>query len=278
MKKLIIAAAALAIALPMVSQASPQSDLKKFQSYYNKKFPGLKLSDYADGSYALNKTARSSWEAIMEFPPYEAELEKAEKAWNTPFKNGKTYASCFKNGGKGIAQNYPYWDAKKKMVKTIELEINECRKKNGEEPYKYKKGPLVLISAHLHVMAAGKKTNVTVPNDKAALKAYNDGKKFFFTKRGQLNFSCANCHYDSVGMGIQTANQTLSPAVGHTTHFTSYRHKWGKIGTIQRRYTGCNKNIRAKPQKAQSERYRNLQYFHTYLSNGIALNAPGVRP
>ena len=140
MKKLIIAAAAFAIALPMVSQASPQSDLRKFRSYYNKMFPGLKLSDYADGAYALNKTARASWEAIMEFPPFEAEMEKAEKLWNEPFKNGKTYASCFKNGGKGIAQNYPYWDSKKKMVKTVELEINECRQKNGEEPLKYKKG------------------------------------------------------------------------------------------------------------------------------------------
>ncbi len=277
MKKLIIAAAAFAIALPMAIQASPQSDLKKFRSYYNKKFPGVRLSDYADGSYALNKTARSSWEAIMEFPPFEAEMEKAEKAWNTPFKNGKTYASCFKNGGKGIAQNYPYYDPKKKMVKTVELEINECRKRNGEKPYKYKKGPLVLISAYIHAMAEGKKTNVKV-RGRGALKAYNAGKKFFFTKRGQLNFSCANCHYDSAGLGIQNANQTLSPAIGQTTHFPSYRHKWGKIGTLHRRYTGCNKNIRAKPQKAQGKRYRNLQYFHTYLSNGVALNAPGVRP
>ena len=50
MKKLIIAAAAFAIALPMAIQASPQSDLKKFRSYYNKKFPGVRLADYADGS------------------------------------------------------------------------------------------------------------------------------------------------------------------------------------------------------------------------------------
>ena len=69
----------------------------------------------------------------------------------------------------------------------------------------------------------------------------------------------------------------LSTALGQTTHFPAYRAKWGAVGTIHRRYTGCNKQVRAKPFKGQSEEYRNLQYFHTYMSNGIPLNAPGTR-
>jgi len=77
----------------------------------------------------------------------------------------------------------------------------------------------------------------------------------------------------------------LSAGLGQTSHFPAWRRKWAGgatggtkgFGTIQRRYTGCNKQVRAKPLKAQSEAYNNLEYFHTYMSNGIKLNGPAVR-
>ena len=69
----------------------------------------------------------------------------------------------------------------------------------------------------------------------------------------------------------------LSPALGQTSHFPVYRKKWGGLGTLHRRYGGCNGQVRAKSFPAQSEQYRNLEYFHTYMSNGIPLNGPGGR-
>ncbi len=53
--------------------------------------------------------------------------------------------------------------------------------------------------------------------------------------------------------------------------------KRGGIGTTHRRYGGCNKQVRAKPFKAQSAEYRALEYFHTYMSNGLIVNGPGAR-
>jgi sulfur-oxidizing protein SoxA len=112
--------------------------------------------------------------------------------------------------------------------------------------------------------------------------AYNAGKVNFYAKRGQLNFACADCHvYNS---GMMARGNLLSPALGHTSHFPVWRRKWAKgqggtkgFGTIQRRYGGCNKQVRAKPLKAQSTEYNNLEYFHTYMSNGIKLNGPAIR-
>ena len=46
----------------------------------------------------------------------------------------KTFASCFKNGGKNIAQNYPYWDDKTQKVRTAEMDLMDCAKNNGAEP------------------------------------------------------------------------------------------------------------------------------------------------
>jgi sulfur-oxidizing protein SoxA len=51
----------------------------------------------------------------------------------------------------------------------------------------------------------------------------------------------------------------------------------GGLGTTHRRYSGCNKQVRAKPFKAQSAEYRALEYFHTYMSNGLVVNGPGAR-
>lgn len=266
---------ALVAGLPTAAQATPAEDLQAFREYFMKRFPGVPLEEYKNGVYAINADARSSWEAIEEFPPYEDAVAKGEKLFKTKFANGKSYASCFPNGGKGIRQNYPYFDKESGKVKTLEGEINECRVKNGEQPLGWKKGDIASISAYMASTSNGKKLNVVVPNDKRALAAYNRGKHHFYAKRGQLNLSCANCHVDNAGNMVRA--DTLSPALGHPTHFPVWRLKWDGLGTIQRRYGGCNEQVRAKAFKAQSDEYTALEYFHTYMSNGISVNAPSTR-
>ena len=114
-----------------------------------------------------------------------------------------------------------------------------------------------------------------IPDDPRAVAAYERGKKHFYQKRGQLNMACADCHKFYSGNMVRA--DLLSPALGHLTHFPVYRSKWGGIGTTHRRYGGCNKQVRAKPYKAQSAEYRALEYFHTYMSNGLVVNGPGAR-
>ncbi len=158
---------------------------------------------------------------------------------------------------------------------TLEWAINRCRERNGEKRLRYGRGALAQISAYLAYLSRGKLTNVVIPDDPRALAAYEDGKRFYYSKRGQLNFSCANCHIHSGGMMIRA--DLLSPALGQTSHWPVYRKRWGSIGTLQRRYRGCNGQVRAAGFKLQGREYRNLEYFHTYMSNGIPLNGPGGR-
>ena len=255
--------------------ASPKEDLKTFRDYYAKRFPSVPFQDFTNGVYSIDKPSREQWESIEEFPPYELNIERGETLYKTPFKNGKNYASCFKNGGKGIKQNYPYFDTVSGKVKTLEQEINECREKNGEEALKWKKGKMADISSYMAYTSRGNKTNIVIPSDPRAMAAYEKGKMGFYAKRGQLNMSCADCHQWNAGNRIRA--DILSPALGHTTHFPVYRSKWGGLGTMHRRYGGCNKQVRSKPYKAQSDQYRNLEYFHTYMSNGLEQNGPGAR-
>ena len=275
MKNILAVAAALCIraGIPATSQASPADDVKTYRDFFTKRFPGVELNQFQDGVYAIDQVSRDSWEAIEEFPPYEPFIEDGEVMWNKPFANGKGYKDCFP-GGPALRSKYPYWDKASGGVMTLPLAINNCRKANGEEPLAYGKGSIATLLAYIGSESRGQKTSVAVSGADAEA-AYEAGKQFYFARRGQLNMSCAHCHFMSSGQHIRT--DVLSPALGHTTGWPVYRSKWGNLGTLHRRFGGCNKQVRAKPFKSQSEQYRNMEYFLTHMSNGIEFNGPSAR-
>jgi len=136
------------------------------------------------------------------------------------------------------------------------------------------------LSAYLSYQTRNQTIKVKTPKGKKAVAAYTRGKAHFYAKRGQLNMSCADCHYYYSGEKIRA--DIVSPALGHVSHFPVYRNKWAKkngdgMGTLHRRYGGCNKQVRAKPFKAKSTEYSALEYFETYMSNGLELNGPSQR-
>ncbi len=276
MKKIATALSVMLIAAtPFAAQATPDDDLKAFRSYFTKKFPNVQVNDFGNGVYAIDAASREQWEAFEEFPSYEISIDNGEEKFNKKFANGKSYASCFPNYKKGIKQNYPYFDTGSGQVVTMEGAINKCRTDNGEKALKLKKGEITEIGAYITFLSRGQETNVKVPNDAKAIAAYNRGKQHFYAKRGQLNMACADCHYYYSGSKIRA--DVLSPALGQTTGFPVYRNKWAGMGTLHRRYGGCNKQVRAKPFPAQSDEYKALEYFHTYMSNGLEINGPSQR-
>lgn len=273
---LIMSAQLVTAAGNTLETVDPEADRISLQNFYKKRFPEAEIADYVNGIYAVDAGSREQWNELEEFPPYEFDVETGETLFNTPFANGQSYADCFENGGIGIRQNYPYWNKEQGTVKTLEMEINECREKNGEKPLKWGKGPIAQISAYMAWTSRDNTIDIKIPeDDKRALAAYLEGKKFFYTKRGQLNLSCANCHMQ--GSNIRIRADLPSPALGHTTHFPVFRSKWGELGTLHRRYKGCHQDSRSKPLEMQSEAYRNLEYFQTYMSNGLVVNGPGAR-
>lgn len=272
--KSLAAALALAAATAAVG-ASPEEDRALFQDYIAKRFPGVDLEEMANGSYAIDPIGRANWEAIEEFPPYEPLIDQGREIWETPFANGKSYSDCFPDGP-AVTGQYPRWDKAGRRVLTLALALNECREANGEKALPYKKGKLASLLAYMAYESRGQTTQVEIPgDDPEALKAYEKGRQFYFARRGQLNFSCANCHLQNAGM--QLRSEILSPAVGHTTHWPVYRSKWGELGTLHRRFAGCNEQVGSKAFAPQSEEYRNLEYFLTYMSNGEPLNGPSSR-
>ncbi|KOR31394.1 sulfur oxidation protein [Achromatium sp. WMS2] len=264
------------VLLPLtVLSASPQEDIQNFQNYFLKLFPGVEKDEFGNGVYAIDAVARQNWIAIEEFPPYEPFVDEGKVMWETPFANGKTYASCFPEGP-AQRKNYPRWDKQRSMVVTMELAINDCRIANGEKPLKYAKGQLASLTAYMAYESRGQIIDVKIPlDDPKALAAYEQGKQFWLKRMGQLDLSCAHCHARNAGR--QLRSDVLSPALGHVTGWPVYRSKWGEMGTLHRRFTGCNEQLKARPFDPQSEQYRNLEYFLTIMNNGLSFNGPSSR-
>jgi sulfur-oxidizing protein SoxA len=273
--KLLAGVAGLGIALGAVSAyASPESDRQEFTKYYTSKYPNIKIEDYVYGALAFDEDSKAQYDAIMEFPPFEADVEGGRKMWETPFKNGKTYASCLPNGGKNIAGNYPMFDEAKGKVVTLNDAINDCRTANGEEAFKLgDKNTMGKLTAYVRTLSDGMLSNVKVQGPKA-MAAYEDGKKSFFSRKGQLNFACASCHVQNAGTRLRS--ELISPAVGHTVHWPVFRGG-DNLVMLQNRYEGCFKQVRAVPPAIGSTTMNNLEYFHSSLSNGLPLKASVFR-
>ena len=252
----------------------PEADRRAFVSYFQSLFPEVELADFANGVYAIDPQSRAQWLDIEEFPPYEESVERGEELFNVPFANGNTYAGCFADGGIGIRQNYPYFDDKRGEVITMELAINECREANGEKPLKWEVGDIADLSAYMAWTSRGKPMDIKVKTE-AALLAYEEGKEFYYTKRGYLNNSCATCHVQGAGRKVRT--EVLHPAIGEITHWPNFRLKWGHLATLHKRISRCHRDQGAKRFQAQDPRYRNVEYFMSYMSNGLPVNGPGVR-
>jgi L-cysteine S-thiosulfotransferase len=254
----------------------PAADARAFQKYFTTKFPKLKLEDFVNGPYSLNEDMHRQWVEKEEFPPYEFSLDLGKEMFGKPFKNGKSYADCFPNGGIGIRQNYPYFDDKEGKVVTLEQALNRCRETNGEPPFSYVKDEMAALTGYMAFTSRGKPFDIKIPSDPRALEAFETGKQYFYTRRGQLNFSCASCHVQNPGERIRA--EILAPALGILNAMPIYRSEWGGMGTISRRFTTCNVQTRGVPLDPQSDEYRDLEYYLSYVSNGLPISGPGARP
>ena len=276
-KTLVIFASIFTMALPQqAALADPEADRVAFVDYFQSRFPEVPFADFANGIYAIDPDSRAQWLEIEEFPPYEFAVEHGESLWNQPFANGKAYADCFAQPPGSIRASYPRFDAERGEVVTLEVALNDCRTANDAAPYAYDAGDLIDLTAFLAFAARGKTVDVRItPDQPGALAAYEAGKRFYYSKRGQLNFACADCHVASVGQRVRA--DRLGPSLGHPTHFPVYRSKLGAMITLQQRFRGCVRDVRAKPFELQSSEYRNLEFFLAYMSNGLKLNGPGAR-
>lgn len=286
MKKTLSSAIALAMATSFGSQAiavehssvAEKSRMDLIQ-YFQAKHPNRPFEDYIHGIYGYDEDRRMQWQAEEEFPQYSEFVERGEELFN---KDLNAYMGCMVGSDQGVAHirpSYPYFNEQTQQVVTLEGDINRCRTEAGLKPFGWKRGNIAHVGAYLGYEARGQKINVVI-NSPGAAAAFAAGEREFVEPRGQLGLACASCHVYNASRNARS--DILSPVLGHVSHFPVWRGKWARasgdgLGTLHRRYEGCHKNMRHTAYEVQGEEYRNLEFWHAYISNGLEINAPSYR-
>jgi len=253
--------------------AVAETDRAAFTRFYLDRFPGLEPDDFVLGVYAVDAKLREQYDAINEFPPYEFAVDEGEELASAPFANGKDLGECLELDRRGVNE-YPYFDEDSGEIITLAVAVNTCRTTHGEPALDYRRQTLSKILAFLNLGARGTRRDVRIDGSEGALSAYERGKAVFYTKRGRLNLSCADCHMQAAGRHLR--EQTLAPLLGAVNHYPVYGLSWGALGTLHQRFVGCFEQVRADAPFPQSPVLRDLEYFLAIMSNGLPMTGPGI--
>ncbi len=186
---------------------------------------------------------------------------------------GKSCANCHADveDFAGLTATLPRVNSDGKLENLVNL-INECRvDRMGAEPWKGTGTAMAEMSALIGLQSRGMPVNVAV--DGAAAPFWEKGKELYYTRVGQLNMSCANCHEDNYNVMIRADHLSQ----GQSNGFPTYRLKNAKMNTIQARFKGCMKNIRAQPYKPGGPEFNALELYVASRGNGLMVETPSVR-
>ncbi len=203
-------------------------------------------------------------------------VDKGEDLWNTvEGKAGKSCATCHNDASKtmkGVGASMPKWDAKLGKPMTMENRINNCRVENMQaKPWKWEADQMLSMTAYVRNQSRGMPVNVQA--DGPMEPWVKRGKELYYTRVGQLDMSCANCHEANFGKYIRADHLSQ----GQSNGFPTYRLKWQKVGSLHRRFKGCMKNIRAKPYKRGSDEFVALEIYIAQRGKGLQIETPAVR-
>ncbi len=202
-------------------------------------------------------------------------VDKGETLFSEAPTGTSACASCHSDDGMDLSQaaaHYPAIDEESGDLVNLEGRINLCRTRHQDlPPLTYESEDLLALTSYVTHLARGVAQSVDLTGPAAA--AYETGREYFFTRRGQLNLSCNQCHNDN--WGKQLRGDTISQ--GHGNGFPAYRLEWQSLGSLQRRLRDCDAGVRAEPLDFGSDTYVAVELYLAKRAEGLGLEAPGVR-
>jgi sulfur-oxidizing protein SoxA len=204
-------------------------------------------------------------------------VEEGAALWETAEgTENKSCAECHGDASEsmaGVGAHYPKWNAALGKPLTVEERVNLCRKENmGAEPWKWESGQMLSMVSFVKNQSLGEPMKLDYSEgDMEAWRA--KGEELYYTRVGQLDMACSNCHEDNYGKFIRA--DMLSQ--GQINGFPTYRFKWQGVGSLHRRFKGCMENIRATPFERGSDEFVALEVYLSWRGEGLPLESPSVR-
>ncbi len=268
------AAVLLALSLPLQAADGAEAVRNDIVSSMRARFPSLAPADYVAGSAAFDPVRQSEAAANRPAPGAAEAIEAGRRLWTTKFANGRSLAGCFPNGGRRIAAAYPQYDRRVKRLVSLETAINQCLKTHGQ-PLLEAGDPATMgaVLAYLRSLSDGQKIAVRTGSAPAE-ERFEEGRRIYFARMGQQNYSCASCHVDHAGNYF--GDNAIPAPLGSAAAWPFIRE--GRPVTMQMRIRECLDRMGAAPFPAGSDELAHLEYFLAYLSNGIAIRPNAWRP
>ena len=202
-------------------------------------------------------------------------VDNAIEAWNTvEGSEGKSCASCHGAPEEmaGVRPIYPKWNDAAEEVRTIAMQVNSCRTEQmGAEELKYDGGDMLAMEGLLASVSRGMPIDVAI--DGPAQTMWEKGRDIYYTRFGQLDLSCANCHEDNYGNNIRADHLSQ----GQINGFPTYRLKNAKLNGVQSRFRGCIRDTRAETYGVGVEEMIALELYVASRGNGLSVEGPSVR-
>lgn len=230
----------------------------------------LKLSGYE----FLTKTTKNLQDDDFSNPGM-LWVDRGFSLYSMPISENQSCSSCHGNSGEefnSIAVSYPQIDKKSNELINLETRINLCRERYlSQAPLPYEDDDLLSLTAYITSKSRGE----TIKFDEAQNLAthLNAGENYFFTRRGQMNLSCSQCHDENWGKYMR--GDPISQ--GHSNGFPTYRFEWQSLGSLHRRFRDCDLGVRAEPHKGGSLIYTQLELYLRSRSDGLTIESPSVR-
>ncbi len=202
-------------------------------------------------------------------------VDQGEELWSTvDGSEGKSCESCHEDASSlaGVRAAMPKWNEAAGKPWTMENWVNNCRtERMGADEWKWESQQMLSMTAFVGLQSRG--MPVAVDASGPMEPWYKKGEELYYTRVGQLDMSCSNCHEDNYGTMIRADHLSQ----GHTNGFPTYRLKWQGLGSLHRRFSGCMKNIRATPYKRGSDEFLALELYLAKRGEGLSVEAPSVR-
>lgn len=187
---------------------------------------------------------------------------------------GKSCADC--HGEPETMANarptFPKWNEEAGEVRTMTMQVNGCRTEQmGAEAWKWDGQEMLNMEALLASVARGNPVNVAI--DGPASEAYELGKEIYYTRFGQLELSCANCHEENYDNNIRADHLSQ----GQINGFPTYRLKNARLNGAHSRFRGCIRDTRGETFAVGSEEFIALELYVASRGNGLSVEGPSVR-
>jgi sulfur-oxidizing protein SoxA len=215
----------------------------------------LEADDFDNPAMVLVETAIDNWDVV------EGEA-------------GESCASCHGDVDSfaGLTPTMPKYDEEHGKLMVMEDYINNCRTERMKaDAWSWNGNDMQSMVALIGYQSRGMPMNVAI--DGPAAPYWEQGKEMYYTRYGQLELSCANCHEDNWGNMIRADHLSQ----GQTNGFPTYRLKQAKLISKHNRFKGCIRDTRAETFSEGTDEFRALELYVASRGNGLSVETPAVR-